>query len=575
METYTILFLAVVFLIFLFVKAGKDAKAQAKRLKTLLKENFGKKSSREYEPDEYERISHLYLHDKERKTYDDLKWEIDDITWNDLNMDNLFMAMNTTQSQIGEEMLYSILRYPVTDTEKGAEILKERARVIRFFEEHEEERISFQTAFKAMGRIKKYSLADYIGFLKDVREEKNYGHNLCVIFGLFAIAMIFIMPPAGFVLILVATAVNVASYFHRKNEITPYLVCIMFIVRAMRESKELLVHDIPELKEYQQRIKNDLEKLSELNRMTWLLMSGRSLTGSIMELPMDYLRIFFHLDLIRFNEMLTVVRREEDALNDLMHVTGFLDSMIAAASFRHMLQYYSEPEFIEGAGTEFKAEELFHPLLLTPVPADISADRGVLVTGSNASGKSTFLKSSAIAVILGETIMTVPAKSCRMNRFAVLTSMSLRDDLMAGESYFMAEIRAMKRILDEVKKGEQNIFCFVDEVLRGTNTVERISAGAELLLGFSNEKTLCFAATHDIELTHMLEEYYDNYHFSETIVNDSITFDYHLLPGRAESRDAIKLLDLMGYDKEITDAAFGISEEFISTGNWPRVKKRV
>ncbi len=571
METYTILFLAVAFLIFLYIKARRDAVIQAKKLKNFLKENFGKKSSREYEPDEYERISHLYLHDRESHSFSGEKWEIDDITWNDLNMDNLFMAMNTTQSQIGEEMLYSILRYPVTDSGEGEKILKERARVIRYFEEHEEERISFQTAFKAMGRIRKYSLSDYIGFLKEVRDEKNYGHYLSIAFGLFSISMIFLMPPAGFVLILVATAVNVASYFHRKNEITPYLICFMFIVRAMRESKELLNKDIPELSEYQTRIREDLTRLSELNRMTWLLMSGRSLTGSIMELPMDYLRIFFHLDLIRFNDMLAVLRREESALGDLLHVTGYLDSMIAAASFRHMLQFYTEPEFIDGDGTGFDAEGLYHPLLMKPVPADIDAQRGVLVTGSNASGKSTFLKSTAIAVILGETIMTVPAKKCRMNRFAVLTSMSLRDDLMAGESYFMAEIRAMKRILDAVKEKKQNILCCVDEVLRGTNTVERISAGAELLLGLSNDKTLCFAATHDIELTHILEAYYDNYHFSETIVNDNITFDYHLLPGRAESRDAIRLLGMMGYDREITEAAFGISEEFIKTGVWPRL----
>jgi DNA mismatch repair ATPase MutS len=215
---------------------------------------------------------------------------------------------------------------------------------------------------------------------------------------------------------------------------------------------------------------------------------------------------------------------------------------------------------------------MFHPLLKKPVPASIEAKRGVLVTGSNASGKSTFLKSVALAALLAETIYTVPADSLRMSFFMIYSSMSIRDSISSGDSYYMAEIRAMKRIMDAIKgRRDTSILCFVDEVLRGTNTVERIAASSQLLKSLSTDGVICFAATHDIELTHMLENYVDNYHFSETAGNGTITFSYKLETGRAESRDAIRLLDMICYDQSITKAAFETSNCFMETGAWPKL----
>lgn len=87
------------------------------------------------------------------------------------------------------------------------------------------------------------------------------------------------------------------------------------------------------------------------------------------------------------------------------------------------------------------------------------------------------------------------------------------------------------------------MLCFVDEVLRGTNTVERISASTEILKSLSAEQVLCFAATHDVELTELLAKEYDNYHFEEEIVEGDVRFNYRLLTGKATTRNAIKLLE--------------------------------
>ena len=129
---------------------------------------------------------------------------------------------------------------------------------------------------------------------------------------------------------------------------------------------------------------------------------------------------------------------------------------------------------------------------------------------------------------------------------------------------------ALKRILDASDDHSTNapILCFIDEVLRGTNTVERISASSEILMDFAGRGIACFAATHDIELCSLLETEYDNYHFTESIVDSDIQFSYKLLAGRADSRNAIKLLGAIGYDKSIIANAEERAGRFLSTGEW-------
>lgn len=133
----------------------------------------------------------------------------------------------------------------------------------------------------------------------------------------------------------------------------------------------------------------------------------------------------------------------------------------------------------------------------------------------------------------------------------------------------MVEIKSIKRILDRAK-GENGrpVLCFVDEVLRGTNTVERIAASTQIMKALAGGRTLCFAATHDVELTRLLEKDYDNYHFEERIAEKDIFFPYKLMAGPAVSRNAIALLNMLGYDEEITAEAEAMAERFLACGRW-------
>ena len=146
--------------------------------------------------------------------------------------------------------------------------------------------------------------------------------------------------------------------------------------------------------------------------------------------------------------------------------------------------------------------------------------------------------------------------------------MALRDDIASGESYYIVEIKALKRILDAASGQGRQVLCFVDEVLRGTNTVERIAASTQILKSLTDMNILSFAATHDIELTELLKDEYDNYHFEEQISDGDVLFNYKLMEGKATTRNAIKLLEMLGYKQEIIEKATLQAEEFVKNGVW-------
>lgn len=106
------------------------------------------------------------------------------------------------------------------------------------------------------------------------------------------------------------------------------------------------------------------------------------------------------------------------------------------------------------------------------------------------------------------------------------------------------------------------------EILRGTNTVERIASSCEVLRNIGGENTLCFANTHDVELTYILDDIFENYHFEETIIDNDIKFDYKIHRGRAQTRNAIKLLEFMGYDKNLVENTNYRAKNFLDTGKW-------
>ena len=127
------------------------------------------------------------------------------------------------------------------------------------------------------------------------------------------------------------------------------------------------------------------------------------------------------------------------------------------------------------------------------------------------------LKMVAVNAALAQTIHTCAAESYHAPIFQIFSSMALRDSMENGESYYIVEIRSLKRILDAAGERRTPVLCFVDEVLRGTNTVERIAAATQILIRLAESGTLGFAATHDIEMMISELNKLDAVHYLEEI----------------------------------------------------------
>jgi DNA mismatch repair ATPase MutS len=267
------------------------------------------------------------------------------------------------------------------------------------------------------------------------------------------------------------------------------------------------------------------------------------------------IKAVFLIDLIRYNHTINAMIKNKNELNKLFGIVGETDAAICIASFRQSLKHYCLPGFHEERSIVF--DGMYHPLLRKPVTNSGMMGNSSIITGSNASGKSTFIKGLAVNTILAQTLHTCCAERYCLKYSYVATSMALRDNIVSGESYFVAEIKSLKRIVAFTKA--QYCTCFIDEILRGTNTRERIAASTAVLKLLHETGSLCVVASHDVELTEILNGIYNNYHFSEKIIGNEIAFDYHLKDGPSRTTNAIKLLEYMGFDKRIVDEANELS----------------
>ncbi len=541
-------------IVLLFVKLRRDEKKREERFLREIRGSYGKDPLREYAPGDMEKIAGYY---RKKGTEG---FALDDITWNDLDMDSVYQCMNRCFSSIGEEYFYDLLRRPKLSGEE----IEERIRLEDYFEQHKAEREELCLSLRHMGKIRGFSVTEYMDMLYDLEKRSRLVHVALALLGTASIVWLCVDARTGILAFLAMLGVNVGTYYRQMGRDRAYIRCFLYLVGLLEEVKRLQSKRPAGLETYMDELGRACKSFDSFRRHVYLLKTGQNLTGSIAESILDYFRMFFHVDIIKFYSMLDTYQKNRGQMERIVEIIGLLDAMQSAASWRCWLPYRAKPEL---GGPRYQVRELYHPLLEDAVANDIDTGGGVLITGSNASGKSTFLKSSALCAVFAQTVGAVPAREYQGGYYEIYTSMALRDDLGSGESYYIKEIKAMKRILDRIAAGA-HVLCMVDEVLRGTNTVERIAASTEVLKTLRGQDTICFAATHDIELTYLLEDIYENYHFTEEVREDEIYFSYKLLKGRSTSRNAIRLLALIGYGEELVENARKRAQRFLEHGTW-------
>ena len=545
-----------VFLAGVIIKAIYDNITEKKNIERRLALQWGKHPYTEYVPGKMESI---------RKYYDSMAedCDIDDITWNDLDMDGIFMLLNHTESAMGEEVLYKILRKPLYDVPE----IKYRNKLIDYFYNNVSDRNSISKCLCKIGKNDKKSFFEIFSHISNIKKEANTIHYLINIFWIIGIAGAFFYIQFFVPLIILNVIFSIISYYKRKSEISMYYTTFGYILRMLYIADKITGLDIDIINKEISNLKKYYKELASFRRFSGIVLSGNG--GNLLDIFFDYVRMITHIDLIKFNNMLDSVIEKKDIILEIHNIIGYLDAMIATASYREMKKDSGIciPEITDDRSHKYmEVTDIYHPFLSEPVYNSICADNGILVTGSNASGKSTFLKSIAINAILAQTIATVNAQSYKACCFKIMTSMALADNIVNNQSYFIVEILSLKRIL--TSDCEIPVLCCIDEVLRGTNTIERIAASSRILYKLNTKNVLCFAATHDTELTNILKNSYSNYHFQERIEDDNIIFDYVLHPGASVTRNAIRLLNMMQYDEDIVEEAYNLADTFEKTGTW-------
>ena len=542
-------------------------KKKVKNFVIKLKANFGILNRKEYDPEKKNSYRAYFI-----KHQNDNSFSIDDITWNDAEGETLFTSVNNCYSSCGEEYLYYKLRNVNLDATKEEidTFVSQTDELIK----DEDTRIKLQLAFAMLGKTGRHSVFDYISLLGNVKRIPLIVFFVIWLGYIGGIASIFLIgPTAGICFLVTWMIVSLALSIYNKKTIEAYMTSFEYIVRSLKTTEKIVGMKIPMYEKETARLSELRKELNGIRTsfLSFIQTSNRMSIADLASGMLALLNSFIMIDLFLFNLMLKFVIDKEDTYDEIFSILGKIESQIAIANLKASFEDTCVPVFLDER--KIKAEDMIHPLVENCVANSYEAGRGMLITGSNASGKSTFLRCVLVNTILAETVYMACAKNFSLKRSYIYSSMSLKDSLGGGESYYMAEINSIKRIIDSLEEGNE-IICFLDEVLRGTNTVERVAAATEILRYLDNPRVLSFAATHDIELTYLLEGNYYNYFFREEFKKEEgsdtedICFTYKINQGRSDTRNALKLLEIKGYPKNMCDRAKELSQNFINTGEW-------
>ena len=229
-------------------------------------------------------------------------------------------------------------------------------------------------------------------------------------------------------------------------------------------------------------------------------------------------------------------------------VVAYFDAQNSLANF-----HFNHPKFIFPEITSEKkvisATDLGHPLLKNENRIDnnftINKEEFFIVTGANMAGKSTFLRTVSLSIVMANCGLPVCATSFKYAPIKLITSMRTADSLTEDESYFYSELKRLKFIIDKIK--ETDYFIILDEILKGTNSKDKAIGSKKFVEKLSNSKSTGIIATHDVSLCALENEFIDikNYYFDAKIVNNELYFDYTLKNGVCKNMNASFLLEKM------------------------------
>jgi len=238
-----------------------------------------------------------------------------------------------------------------------------------------------------------------------------------------------------------------------------------------------------------------------------------------------------------------------------LDAVGEFEALLALATFTAEHPDFVFPQMVDGP-PQFEASDLAHPVMPAsavpnPIALGESSPHLLIVSGSNMSGKSTFLRAIGVSAVLAQAGGPVRATACRLSPLAIGASIRVADSLTDGRSHFFAEITRVKSIVDLAAARQGAALFLLDEILAGTNSHDRRIGSEALLLGLVRSGAIGLVTTHDLALGEIADRapaVAANVHFEDQFAGGTLQFDYRLRPGVVQTSNAIALMKSIGLD---------------------------
>lgn len=501
------------------------------------------------------------------KTYlnADKSWDrLSDVTAEDIDLKSIFNYIDRTSSKPGKQYLYKKLHFPETNLEK----LLELDAKVEAINQDKPNRELIELQLSKLNNTYAYYIADL--FLKTheslfVPIMNFYIRFVPLVIIALIVSLIVYPNPISILLLLFFVGYNVVLHYANKKKISAYTNSLPQLLIMHNVAVWLVKNSGLEDNE---SVKNSLKNLLGLKRSLSIINLESKLingAGDLSYAVFQLVKTLFLLEPRIYASSIKHIEKYREDIEQVYQYVAEIDMLVAIQSVRDGLPYYNKPQFID-TDAQMNITDLYHPLIDKCVTNSLytRADKGALITGSNMSGKTTFIKAIAVNTLLAQTLFTSCTKEYKAPFLKIQTSIKTSDSIEEQKSYFQAQAQSILTIMSRSNEVEQvKSLVIIDEIFRGTNTIERIAAAKSVLSYITANQNFVFVSTHDLELAELLDEDFAIYSFEDSKSGAVLVFDYKLKEGLLKSRNGIAILESMGYPDSVIEDANIVSERMM------------
>ncbi len=454
---------------------------------------------------------------------------------------SLFQHINRTNLYGSNDLLANWLKIPVSKQEATA-----RQEGIAELRDKERWRIDFQSKMRLLQDSK-----GKVEFFSDKPHSRFYLIT-AIILGLLTVAVLVFATinqlPSGYVWLVVLTNGTVLGIYNFKIQRKAVRTATLLkYLQAFLLGMDHIVKEefsSPSLREAQKLVdQKAMKAIGQLKQIIFLLDSR----GNLM---WPFVNLIFLVDIYSGFLMNWWSRKNGHDFQKWIHAISFFEVHASCASYWQLHPEFTVPELREDDKV-WKGKHVGHPLIKDHqrISNDFSLDTRVnLITGSNMSGKSTFLRTMGINTIMAWAGLPVCAEQLTLSGFLPYTSMRTQDDLSQGASSFYAELKRIQGLFSYLEKEKNHVLFLLDEILKGTNSHDRHIGALGIIQRLISLKSTGFISTHDLDLAdHYLDnDQVRNLSFNSIMEEGKLVFDYRLHEGKCHSTNASELMKIMG-----------------------------